>query len=237
LLAACEALRQGLGPFRTVYGVKKSGDQLSFEFYFYDYAKLGRTVSIARVLDILSPFVPCNLRVPEGRPYFMFSMDLDEALVGGTRSLESINVYVGNPGSNVSSGICHELTPRGMELKNFYFFFDAKKEMSDVVAKATCSAHHDIRNFPIQSILPKELVDCGVIVVANKRFNDGVYFSRLRIDPLIGFLERERFPQNLVAFIRRHRDDLDHMLYDIGFDYVVENGAMRVVKSAFYGIL
>jgi hypothetical protein len=54
---------------------------------------------------------------------------------------------------------------------------------------------------------------------------------------LIGFLERERFPQNLVAFIRRHRDDLDHMLYDIGFDYVVENGAMRVVKSDFYGIL
>ena len=235
--AACEALRRGLGPFQTVYGVKKSSHRISFEFYFYDYARLERRVSITRVLEILSPFVACHLKILEGRPYFMFSIDLDEALVSGARQLEGINVYVGNPGSNVSSGICHELTATGMQLRNFYFFFDARKEMSDVVAKIACSAHHDLRGLPMQSILPPELVDCGVIVVANKRFNDGVYFSRLRVDPFIGFLEREAFPNHLVAFARQHRDDLDHMLYDIGVDYVVENGVMRIVKSAFYGLL
>ena len=46
--AACRALRAGLGPFRTVFGVKKIADRLSFEFYFYDYARLEREVSAGR---------------------------------------------------------------------------------------------------------------------------------------------------------------------------------------------
>ena len=54
---------------------------------------------------------------------------------------------------------------------------------------------------------------------------------------MIGFLERERFPAELVAFAREYRNGLDHMLYDVGLDYVVEGGAVKVVKSAFYGLL
>ena len=237
MLAACEALRRGLGPFQTVYGVKMSGGRLSFEFYFYDYARLERRVSIARVLDILSPFVSCPLKDPANRPYFMFSIDLDASIVSGERPLDLINLYVGNPGSNVSSGISHELTASGTRLGNFYFFFDARKEMPDIEAKLACSGHHDLRHLPIRAILRPDLLDCGVIVIANKRHNDGVYFSRLGINGLTGFLEREAFPRALVDFVRAHRHDLDHMLYDIGIDYVVENGAMRVVKSAFYGLL
>ena len=75
------------------------------------------------------------------------------------------------------------------------------------------------------------------IVVANKKVNDGIYFSRIGIDPLIGFLERERFPADLVAFAARHRNELDHMLYDVGLDYVIEAGAVKIIKSAFYGLL
>jgi hypothetical protein len=74
-------------------------------------------------------------------------------------------------------------------------------------------------------------------VVANKKFLDGVYFSRIKIDPLIEFLERERFPADLVAFAKEHRNGLDHMLYDVGLDYVVEDGAVKILKSAFYGLL
>ncbi|HEX4410172.1 MAG TPA: hypothetical protein VH206_15470 [Xanthobacteraceae bacterium] len=237
LKAACMALREALGPFRTVFGVKKLADRLSFEFYFYDYARLERDVSITRVLEILAPFVKCPLRYSEGRPYFMFSIDLDEDVASGSRPLDVVNVYIGNPGSSVSSGICYELSNAGLRLANFYFFFDAKKEMGEVVAKVSCSAHHDLRGLPISAILRPELVDCGVIVVANKKFHDGIYFSRIKIDQLIGFLERERFPADLVAFIREYRNGLDHMLYDVGLDYVVENGAVKVLKSAFYGLL
>jgi hypothetical protein len=217
--AACRALRDGLGPFRTVFGVKKIADRLSFEFYFYDYARLERKVSITRVLDILAPFAACPLTYSEGRPYFMFSIDLDSDIVARRRPLDMINVYA------------------GLRLANFYFFFDARKQMDDIVAKVACSAHHDLRTLPLREILRPELMDCQVIVVANKKVNDGIYFSRVGIDPLIGFLERERFPADLVAFARQHRHELDHMLYDVGLDYVIEGGAVRITKSAFYGLL
>jgi hypothetical protein len=167
----------------------------------------------------------------------MFSIDLDDEIVARRRPLQTINVYVGNPGSSVSSGICYELTGTGLRLANFYFFFDAKKEMDEVVAKVACSAHHDLRTLPLRDILRPELLDCRVIVVANKKLNDGIYFSRIGIDPLIGFLERERFPADLVAFARAHRNELDHMLYDVGLDYVIEAGAVKITKSAFYGLL
>jgi hypothetical protein len=237
LRAACEALRDRLGPFRTVFGVKKIADRLSFEFYFYDYARLERDASITKVLEILSGFVVCPLTYSEGRPYFMFSIDLDDNVASGRKPLDMINIYVGNPGSSVSSGICYELSSSGLRLANFYFFFDARKEMTEIVAKMSCSAHHDLRGLPVSAILRPELLDCEVIVVANKKFHDGIYFSRLKIDPLIGFLERECFPADLVNFAKEYRNGLDHMLYDVGIDYVVENGAVKVLKTAFYGLL
>ncbi len=237
LKAACRALRAQLGPFRTVFGVKKIADRISYEFYFYDYARLERDVSISKVLGILSPFVECSLRYSEARPYFMFSIDLDDEIANRRRPLDIINVYVGNPGSSVSSGICYELSPAGLRLANFYFFFNARTEMADIRAKVACSAHHDLRGLPMNDILRPELLDCEVVVVANKKFNDGVYFSRIKIDPLIGFLERERFPADLVAFAKAYRHDLDHMLYDVGIDYVVEGGAVKVTKTAFYGVI
>jgi hypothetical protein len=237
LTAACVALREKLGPFRTVFGVKKVGSRLSFEFYFYDYARLEREVSITRVLGILAPFIRCPLQPLEGRPYFMFSIDLDEEVASGRRPLDVVNVYIGNPGSNVSSGISYEQTVAGLQLANFYFFFDARTEMDDIIAKIGCSVHHDLRGFPSAAVLRKDLLSCSVIVAANKKFNDGLYFSRIAVDPLIRFLEQERFPVGLVSFARHYRDDLDHMLYDVGLDYVVENGAIKVTKSAFYGLL
>jgi hypothetical protein len=237
LVAACTALRDGLGPFQTVFGVKKLGDRLSFEFYFYDYARLERQVSISRVLEILAPLVGCPFHPLEGRPYFMFSIDLDEEAASGRRPLDIVNVYIGNPGSSISSGICYEQSTVGMRLANFYFFFDAKREMDDIVAKIGCSAHHDLRTFSLSTVLRPYLLNCAVVVVANKKFNDGVYFSRVAVDPLIRFLEEEGFPADLVAFVRRYRNDLDHMLYDVGFDYVSEGGALKVTKSAFYGLL
>jgi hypothetical protein len=237
LTAACMALREALGPFRTVFGVKKVGDRLSFEFYFYDYARLEREVSITRVLEILAPSVSCPVQPLEGRPYFMFSIDLDEEVASGRRPLDVVNVYIGNPGSSVSSGICYEQSAAGLRLANFYFFFDARTEMDDIVAKIGCSAHHDLRGFPLPVVLRPDLLDCRVIVVANKKFNDGVYFSRIAVDPLIGFLEQEEFPAELVSFARRYRNELDHMLYDVGLDYVFEGGVVKFTKSAFYGLL
>ena len=74
-----EALRRGIGPFTTVWGVKWIDGRLKWEFYFYDYRRLRRERSMTRVFDVLRPLIASRVTPNEGHPYFMFSIDFTEA--------------------------------------------------------------------------------------------------------------------------------------------------------------
>ena len=87
----------------------------------------------------------------------------------------------------------------------------------------------------MKSLLWPELTDCQTIVVANKKNNDGLYFSRINIDQLIQFLNKCHYPQAIIEHAEKNRDQLDHMLYDVGIDYVMEDGNINILKSAYYG--
>jgi hypothetical protein len=230
------AIRGGFGVSRTVWGVKKLGNDIRWEFYFYDYRRKERERSITRLLDIFRPFVPCDIEANENLHYFMFSVDIDDALVSGRRDLDEIHMYIGNPGSSVSSGICYSLTKVGTRLENFYFFFDAKKEMEDIRAKAICSAHVDFTLMDIDRVLWPEMRSAKVIVVANKQGNDAVYFSRVNVDQLIFFMRRMGYQKELISFVDQKRSKLDHLLYDVGFDYRMEGKELVILKSGLYGI-
>lgn len=230
-----QALRRGIGPFRSVWGVKRFGDRTSWEFYFYDYRRRERDLSAKRVLQAVSPMVNCALEVNEKLAYFMFSIDIDGDLLDGSGNLDEIHLYIGNPGSRVSSGICYSLTRWSMRLENFYFFFDTRKETEDILAKAVCSAHFDASSAGIEEILWPEMRDCRVTVVANKQESDAVYFSGIRVEQLLFFLNKMRYPPATISFVEENRRRLDHLLYDVGFDYRMENGRVVVPKSAYYG--
>jgi hypothetical protein len=228
-----EATRRAIGPFETVWGVKRIGDRFSWELYFYDYERLARRVSIERVLDVLAPFAPSGMSLSPSRPYFMFSLDL----VSGMDRIDEISVYVGNPGSSVSSGICYNLGASGLRLDNLYYFFDAHTQWDEIVGKVAASAHLDLRGLDLDAILWPEMRDCGIIVVANKKFNDGVYFSRITVEQLIRFVERLEYPAAIQSFLRDNRKRLDHLLYDVGIDYRQVDGRVEIVKSAYYGVI
>jgi hypothetical protein len=230
------AIREGFGVSRTVWGVKKLENDIRWEFYFYDYKRRERERSITRLLDIIRPLVHCEIKANENLHYFMFSVDIDDALISGRKELDEVHMYIGNPGSSVSSGICYSVTTRGTRLENFYFFFDAKKEWSDILGKAECSAHIDTTQIPIDRILWPEMRTAQVIVVSNKQENDAVYFSRINVDQLIFFLRRMRYPRELISFVEENRSRLDHLLYDAGFDYRMEGEDLRILKSGYYGI-
>lgn len=236
IVEICQAIREGIGPLKTVWGVKRVADRLSWELYFYDYKRMARDVSIKRLTNIMSPYMKCDLDFPDHRPYFMFSIDLDQALIEGSRELDEINVYIGNPGSNVSSGICYSLTREGLTLDNFYFFFDAGAELDKAIEKALCSVHLDPLALDTREVFWPELCRCKTVVVANKKLNDGIYFSRVDIEQLIFFLRRANYPDELVSFAESNRRRLDHMQYDVAFDYVMENGEVRILKSSYYGV-
>lgn len=230
------AIREGFGLFNTVWGVKQRGTELAWEFYFYDYRRRERQRSMTKLLDIMNPFVRCGISVNENIRYFMFSIDIDDELVLGARELDEIHMYVGNPGSAVSSGICYSLTKKGTRLENFYFFFDARKQMQAIVDKAVRSAYFDDTETGIDQILWPELRDCSVIVVANKQSNDSVYFSRINVDQLIFFLKRLSYPAEIVHFVEENRGKLDHLLFDVGFDYWMDGNHVVIGKSGYYGV-
>jgi hypothetical protein len=230
------AIRTGLGDSRSVWGIKREAGRTSWEFYFYDYERLQRKRSIPRVLEIIRPWVPCAVATSERNPYFMFSIDLAREQLEDGAPLEEVQMYIGNIGSQVSSGICYAVTAERTTLKNFYFFFDAKTEMESILGKVASSAYLDLAGLRPEAILWPELCRCQTIVVANKRDRDGVYFCRVDVHQLLFFLKRLGYPEALIAFIERNAGALDHMLYDVGFDYRVEDGRLNVVKSACYGI-
>lgn len=231
-----DAIREGIGPFRTVFGVKLIGERLAWEFYFYDYERRQRQVSISRVLEALRPLAPCRVQVSESLSYFMFSLDLDADLAAGRRDIDVVHMYVGNPGSTVSSGIAYAMRADGAKLENFYFFFDAATQLDDAAKKICTSAYFDETRFSLDTILVPELRACKTICVANKQTHDCVYFSGVEVRQLLLFLERLRYPAPVAAFVRDNLANLDHLLFDVGFDYRMEGDRIATLKSGYYGV-
>jgi len=234
--AIVDALRESTGAFGTVFGVKYIAGQLAWEFYFYDYDRQQRVVSAARVLQAIAPLVSCALAVDEQLPYFMFSLDLDAEIAAGARALDVVHLYIGNPGSTVSSGIAYGLRADGCRLENFYFFFDAQAQQAEVANKIACSVHMNTARLPIDEVLRPELRDCRTICVANKQGHDCVYFSGVTVDQLIFFLAWLDYPAAIRDFVARHRGQLDHLLFDVGFDYRADGDRLQVLKSGYYGV-
>jgi len=230
-----QAIREGFGISRTVWGVKQIGQEISWEFYFYDYGRRERERSITKLLDIIKPFIRCELRANENHFYYMFSIDINHDLIAGVKDLEEIHMYIGNPGSSVSSGICYSLTNDTTKLENFYFFFDRKKHMNDIIAKIVCSSYIDSTAIDIDRILRPELMDCKIIVVANKQKNDCIYFSGINVDQLLFFLKKMSYPVDIISFVEENRSQMDHLQYDVGFDYRMDGKNLMILKSAYYG--
>ena len=146
-----------------MFGIKVIAGRLAWEFYFYDYARRQREVSISRVLEAIQPFARCCVRPNEGLPYFMFSLDLDADLAAGRRDLDVVHMYIGNPGSTVSSGIAYAVRPGGVTLENFYFFFDAERQLDEAAGKICSSAHFDDLRLPVDAVLVPQLRRCKTI--------------------------------------------------------------------------
>lgn len=230
------ALRAGVGPYRTVWGLKWTGQALGCELYFYDYERLERRLPFQRIAAILAPHIAIPDVVDERLPYFMASAEIPMRPDMFPFDADGVDIYVGNPGSSVSSGICYRAGRSGCELKNFYFFFDRRRDWDEIVRKAACSAQVPLPGFPIETILPAWLTDCRIIVVANKRQCDAVYFSGITVDQLIRFMTELSYPAPLIAYVREARARLAHLRFDVGFDYRMADGRISIVKSGVYNV-
>lgn len=238
MIALCDVLHEQVGPFNTVWGVKHADGELSWEFYFYDYKRMERVFDTASFINSTRGLLNVTAPAGDDHPYFMFSVGIDDRNVVGAVPVDQLDLYIGNPGSAVSSGICYGLTQDGFNMRNFYFFFDAKEHFHDIRAKIVSNAHVPLKQLRIEDIMWPKMEAAKVVVVANKRFNDGLYFSRIPVDCLLYFMERLNFPEELRDYAVRNRDNLAHHLFDVGYDYLPDpNGGLRYLKGSYYGLL
>lgn len=231
------SLRRHVGPFRTVWGLKQSDAGTSVEFYFYDYDRLERAVPFADIAAAFAPVADVEVPVDDTLPYFMTSIELSLPLSGARQMVRTADIYIGNPDTALSSGICYEVDTKSVRLKNLYQFFDAQADWGSVVTKAACSAHVPFGSVSVDDIFPPWLREARVAVVANKPHSDGAYMSGIGVDALIQFLEHFGYPESVTDFARDHRDGLSHLHFDVGYDYRVANGKVVTGKSSFYNVL
>lgn len=236
----CQVLRAAIGDWQTVWGVKWADDQLSWELYFYDYARTQRRCAVADVVAALSEQFDCQLRVDERIHYFMFSVDIDVELLRRQRPLTSCNLYLGNVanhGAMISSGLSYHYQDGVAELRNLYYFFAAREGLDDVCEKLALSVHNPSDQLPLAQLLPSPLLGCRTLVVAHKSQSDALYFSGIAASALDYAVRRAALPAPLVAAFKSDMHRYQHLLFDIGVDYRTVDGKVEWSKFSYYGVM
>ncbi len=228
-------LQRGLGPYQTVWGLKWDGAALSTELYFYDYARRERRIGLAQARGALDAWLAPGVEVDPALPYFMVSFELPWH-PRARAPLAEVDVYVGNPGSTVSSGLCHRHTAQGIELRNLYCFFDRAREYDAFLDKLACSGVQRLGEAELGALAPAWLAQCRTVVAANKRAADGAYFSGLRADAAARFIAECGWPAALCDALREAAWRFAHLTLDVGFDFRFEGGALLRPKSSLYGV-
>lgn len=227
-----QTIRAGIGCNRTIWGVKNLNHDLSWEFYFCNYngdPKLRQT----NLLRLIEPYFSCNFEINEYPPYFQFSVDISQEILA-SRVVPGIHLYVGAEGRR-SRGISYFLTEQGMRLENYYAFYDPATERANLEEKIRQTMWVDFAIVPLRDILIPELQGCKSICIANKQEGDCIYFSGLRVEQLLFFLNRFGYPRAIISFISEHQSYLDHLQFDVGFDFRMAGDRLEILKSGYYG--
>lgn len=228
-------LRETLGPFRTVWGIKHdatSGALRGWELYFYDWTRTHADLQVGHVCDALSGSLSIRAVEPRPLPWHMFSIDFDVDALRDGPSAEgareaSVHLYI-----DMRS---YALRGRELTFQNVYTFHDPRVEIDDVMSRIRASVHVDLETEPLQRLLPPELFECHKMCVANKRDGDAFYFSRVPTRALTRFLRDQGYPASLSELVERESRGLAHLLWDVGVDFTATLDGAFVRRSGIYG--
>ncbi|AKT42263.1 uncharacterized protein CMC5_064860 [Chondromyces crocatus] len=227
-LRLVRCVREGLGAFRTVWGVKRvhATEAMAWELYFYDWERAHADVSLPRLREILAPSVDVDAREPFPLPWHMVSIEVSsEALA--QRGRVAAHVYI-----DMRS---YELSGDKFTFENVYTFHDPRTEVDMILHRLRSSVHFDPDRDGLATLMPPPLRRCGKMCVANKRASDAVYFSRIRTPALTWFLRTHGWPEALASLTTTQAAALDHLLWDVGLDFDRAGGVVSPRKTGIYG--
>lgn len=223
-----EAVRSGLGPFRTVWGIKHDAHSgvRAFELYFYDFGRKHADLSVERMRDILAPCVDVDVVLRRPVPWHMFSIeitprDLQEHATVGAHLYVDMRSY--------------HARGESLELENIYTFHDPRLEIEHVLHRLGASLHTDFSSRSLAELVPPSLFRCHRLCVANKRSADAVYFSRVPTPSMLAFLRARAWPETFVRVAESHAAEFDHLFWCVGMDFTQAGATPSVTKSGIYG--
>ena len=233
-----DKIRDAIGPWNTVWGVKLDRGAVTWELYFYSHGVMDSPSTLASLLKALRSYfkIPTTVRTGiECQPYVMFSIDLSDGIFK-SRQIKNFHFYIeGKPG--ISHGNSYYWGLDGMYFENYYHFYRVPQEMVRFIDQVKHSKVLGKAYLPfLKHDLVKKLMTCYSICVAQKKNKDGVYFSRVNIAQLLFFLEYFSYPSYILNFIKSHKKELDHLLYDVAFDCTLGPKGLEFGKSSYYGI-
>lgn len=238
LLTIMNKLRDSLGPWSTVWGVKWDRKNITWELYFYDNGRKDPCKKVENVLKTLRSY----FKIPEFKDigiakqsYFMFSIDFSDSILK-SRQIKNVHLYMEGR-SGVSQGNSYCWGPDGIVFENYYDFYLMPQEAKQLIYKIKQSIFLGPNSLSFLKMdLVRKLMSCHKICVAHKKNTDGVYFSRVNVDQLLYFLEYFSYPNYIVDFVKSHKNKLDHLLYDVAVDFFLGPKGPIFSKSSYYNV-
>lgn len=225
------AIKATIGINKTVWRVKNIDNVLEWEFYFYNYGKKDKELTITNVLKFLENFFISDIEVDESLDYFVFSIDISKNVLL-KKELDCINLYTEDP--STQSGKSYLVDKSGINLENNYFFYAGNDMSSAIDRLKTSSTILDFDQIKLDDVIWPEL-DCKIMWIANKQKSDSLYYAGINVHQFLFFLEKLNYPDVIVSFVKNNIHLLDHLKYDVGIDFNMKNGKLNVVKSSYFG--
>ena len=226
-------LQKFFGVNKTVYGIKKSNDVFSFEFYYY-YPNENPLHTVTNICKFLN--LP---EIEEPRDYYLVSFDAD--------STSNLNLYYtinecthNSPRDYHSHTVCetckltrnvtYNVDTGTTTRKNVYKFFYKRDTIHEELFEYTRSLLQ--RDVDMSLLFPKYLMNFkkSVCISSKPGGTIGLYFSLIPWEDFKTFISETKFSETLD--IKKSTT-----LFDVGIDLkVIDFNHVEITKVAFYGI-
>lgn len=213
----------------TIYGIQKNIDSndIELEYYFYTHSQIWNnnfSNSWNTFRNSLDEYLDDNLKIDDIPVKFdigMFSIDIPKS----NEKISDLDIYDMKRGG----GFCYRLNKNGFFNKNQYSFFYNPDDLEKGLAQ---------RNIPSGCLIfgNRSIWFESVCISLKKNKYWSIYYSMVKIDTLILFLKRLNYPINIINYFTKNKDKLDHLLFDLGYDFnLSQGGFMDILRGGFYG--
>lgn len=182
--------------------------------------------------EILAPWVDLLPSVRDLPDYAMLGLRFDAAPPGGVGRMH-VELHRRGPSPRVMQ--VYRVEAGGPRLAGHDVALHPKRDAHEVLAeiKASRFVSYSLDRRLLGRTLIPELFACRRLHVGRRDHCDALGFSGVNVDQLKFVHRRFDFPEPMRAYLARHRDRLEHILFDVVTEYVARDGTIAHLRTGF----